>query len=63
MTLEVRIPYRKCLRDRNDLMDDVIRHIEDTIDDEDQQLKLIEPIVDAIAGAWPCADPIKNKNA
>ena len=56
MTLEIRINYRACLRDRNDLMEDVIRTIEDTIDDEDQQLKLIEPIMDAIAGAWPCCN-------
>lgn len=61
MTLEVRINYRHCLRQRNDLMDDVIRHIEDTIDDEAEQLKLIEPIMDAIAGAWPCCDPKPSK--
>lgn len=61
MALEVRINYRQCLRHRNDLMEDVIRTIEETIDDEGEQLKLIEPIMDAIAGAWPCCNPKPSK--
>ena len=59
MTLEVRIPYKECLRDRNDLIDDILKFVEENVDDAQDQIKFSDSLTELVAHYWPCADPLR----
>jgi len=45
------------LEQRNILMDEIISHIEANVPNEEDAMRLIEPISDLVAEYFPCCDP------
>lgn len=53
----VHLDLKTCLEQRNTLMDEIISHIEANVPNEEDALRLIEPISDLVAEYFPCCDP------